>query len=94
MFKIPRDTQRKKLISLLEDADMIFREISYNFSLQNWIIPITHKTIQLLINISQILSLLINVFMIFAYAVMIKDKQSTLVTDDYEELTLLILAIL
>ena len=32
--------------------------------------------------------------MIFAYAVMIKDKQSTLVTDDYEEATLFILSLL
>ncbi|CAD8193240.1 unnamed protein product [Paramecium pentaurelia] len=94
MFKIPRDTQRKKLISLLEEMEMIFSEISYNFSLQNWILPITHKTIQLLINISQLLSLIINIFMIFAYAVMIKDKQSTLVTDDYEEATLFILSLL
>ena len=32
--------------------------------------------------------------MIFAYAVMIKDKQSTLVTNDYEEATLFILSLL
>lgn len=85
MDTISRDTQREKLIGLQKLFETIKSEIEYNFFLNAQTIPITHKTIARLTNLAQTISLLVNVFLVHAVVVVIKDQQSSYVIEDYKQ---------
>ena len=63
MFNIKRDTQREKILGLLEQKELIFNEIEHNYKLNQSAIPITHKSISLVALVSGTLSIAVNLSM-------------------------------
>ena len=94
MFEIPRETQREKLVNLLQQQETISNEIEYNFKLSQQIVQITHETITLLVNFGQWISFLINVLMVIFYEVVISNKQAEVSTGYWRNLLLRLLSII
>ena len=85
MFKINRETQREKILGLLEVKKMIFDEIEHNYKLNQRAIPVTHRTISILHTISAALSILINLLMVFFYNIQVKNRKAVFYAEFSEE---------
>lgn len=76
MYSINRDTPREKLLGILERKTEIFNEIEYNYDLNQYIIPVTDKTLSMLHTISAVLSVLVNLMMVIFYDIDIKNGEA------------------
>jgi inositol 1,4,5-triphosphate receptor type 1/inositol 1,4,5-triphosphate receptor type 3 len=84
MFGINRDTQRDKILGLLEATTTIFNEIEYNFRLNQSTIPVTHRTITVTRNLASSISLIINFLMVGFYTVVVKNRSVILEAEFFE----------
>ena len=76
MYGINRDTPREKILGLLERKTEIFNEIEHNYDLNQYIIPVTDKTLTMLHKISAVLSVLVNLMMVLFYDIDIKNREA------------------
>lgn len=88
MYTVSRETQREKILGLLEAKQPIFHEIEYNYKLNQSTIPVTHKTITVIRNLASTVSVLINILMVLFYDVVIKNHQAIFKAEVYETYTL------
>lgn len=94
MFTIDRETQREKIIGLLDIQKSIFNEIEYNHKLNQLTIPVTHKTILILRKIAATLSIMVNALMILFYNITVKNKIVRYYAEFEEEVILSMLSLL
>ncbi|KAM3147677.1 hypothetical protein pb186bvf_000005 [Paramecium bursaria] len=80
MFTVNRETQRDKLLGMLEQTDSIFYELEHNFMLNHMKIPITQNNIDILQQLASLLTILINLLMIACYTVLLKENTYMLTT--------------
>lgn len=85
MFTINRETQREKILGLIEKKKAIYHEIEYNYKLHQSTIPVTHRTITVIRTLASTVSVVINILMVLFYSVEVKNKTSLFSAEFYEE---------
>ena len=72
LFKVNRDSQREKILGLLDQRNIIFYELEHNYKLNQMQIPITQRKVDILRKVSSLLAISINIGMILSYTITIK----------------------
>lgn len=64
LYTVKRETQREKLLGMLEKTPILFYELDHNYKLNHYKIPITSTNLDFLQKLSSVLALSINIAMV------------------------------